>query len=150
MAKHLVQPGYTIRSTGVRSLRLPDGFVIGSQSKGVVGVNDGPDGRYASLLGHKVLLWPGSTGTDFAGQPYLQQANAMVEHWQQAAAQLNITLRGHVAINATLAQTAACDVVNVSPGLKVQQHATTLQLSSAAAGSFSISLQCQPMANGVN
>ena len=149
MAKHLVQPGFVMRSTGVRSVRLPDGFVIGSQSAGVIGVTDGPDGRYASLFGNQVHLWPGSTGTDFAGQPYLQQANAIIEHWQQGAAQLNLTLRGHVAINATLAQTAACHVVNVSPGLNVQQQATSLQLSSTAAGSFSIKLQCQPMANGV-
>ena len=149
MAKHLLQPGYAIRSTGVKSLRLPDGFVIGSQSTGVVGVTDGPDGRYASLLGNQVHLWPATTTTDFAGQPYLQQANAIVEHWQHSSSQLSITLRGHVAVNATLAQTAACQVVNVSPGLKVQQQATTLQLSSTVAGSFSINLQCQSTATEV-
>ena len=150
VAHLLGQPGYRIRSTGITSVRLPADFVIAAQSSGVIGVTAGPDGRYASLSGSEAYLLPAKGTTDFAGQPYLQQANAVVQQWQHRAAQLQISFLSHVPLAATLQQTSHCVITEKSAALSAQQQQGRLVLTSSAPGQFSLTLACQPAAGRLN
>lgn len=139
----IFQNGHRVRSTGIRSLRMPANFIVGARSSGVTGVANGPDGRYLSLLGPLAIIAPADSARHFDGAPYLHQANGMVQHWHTDATSVSLSLLSHVPLHATLLQTQHCRVQSHSPGLSIKPSQHELTLSSHLPGEYSLTLTCE-------
>lgn len=142
MAYHLSGPGFRVRSTGVRSLRLPGDLYLSPLSRGIAGVTQGPDGWYATLGAAVVELMPASNQQHLQGRPYLQQANAIVQEWRLDANDLWLELQSHVPLQAELRQVAGCQIISQSPALKLSRQADTIQLSTAEPATVQLQLRC--------
>lgn len=142
IAHHLLQPGFRIRSSSIRSLRLPTPWYLAATSSGVAGVNTGPDGWYATLSDPVAEIVPTTAPPHLPNRPYLQQANAILTQWQQEPDRLTVTLLSHVPLQATLLQTSGCKVVRKSENLQIQRFDSWWQLSSAQAGNIELQLSC--------
>lgn len=142
VAASLTHEGYVLRSTGIRSVRLPADTVLSADSSGIAGIVDGPDGRYATLVGPLAKVVATEQRRQFDGKPYLLQANGMVQHWQLDGQMLSLTLHSHIPLIAVLEQAEHCQVEQASNALTISRQQQKIQFSSTVAGHFSLTLRC--------
>ncbi len=144
LGKSIFDDAWYITSTGVRSARLLPNLVPAGQSKGIAGVNSGPDGNYLILSAPRTKLVVAKETQPFSGKPYLQQANAVVEHWSARANIIEMTLLSHQPLQATFAHADSCNLKDSDQSqVSARKQGDSLYLMTKAKGRFSLTLVCE-------
>jgi polysaccharide biosynthesis protein PelA len=136
---------WEIRGLGaLRTLRLDKrlGWPAVGDSIGVVGVDDGPSGRYVALSGAPTatLALAPKKPTD----PHLAYANATLQSWSVDRSRVRFRLRGHVPVVMALGGCNPSGGVD-APGARVRVDASkrTVQLSFGGQDTREVSISCR-------
>jgi hypothetical protein len=101
--------GWRFRGNGdLRTIRLADSQPIMSQATGVAGFRDAREGTYLHLS--SASAWFPTTANSQNSTPYLFDANARVSDWQVSKNAISLTLKGHTALEFSLANANDCQV----------------------------------------
>lgn len=102
--------GWHIRGNGeLRTLRAPAAMGLPDRkaSSGVAGHLAGSEGNYIHLTGGDALL---RFVTEKPGSVHLAEANARLTEWQSAGSDIRFSLKGHQALEFSLANAGHCSV----------------------------------------
>ncbi len=99
--------GWRIRGNGdLRTVRLTGGAPRLDNAEGVAGFNEGQEGLYVHLAGGSAWFQP--AGEIERSYPRLVDANARITGWRPEGNALSFDLKGHVALEFSLALPAGC------------------------------------------
>ena len=131
---------FLITSTGVKTLRLSGKFQhINLAASNVAGWNEGPDGRYVSLLDAKTLL---SFTSSNPIKPYLKNVNGIVNTWNVKQQTIEFSVTTYVPLQLIVSNGKTCKLVNSNIRLKRRTKGGNLYLTYPKAGDFSGLLEC--------
>ncbi|WP_462159660.1 endo alpha-1,4 polygalactosaminidase [Pseudoalteromonas sp. GB56] len=149
LGKSIYDDAWYISSTGVRTARLPKNQTPSGLSSGIAGINSGPDGNYVTLTSPRSKLVVANNSTAFSGKPYLQKANAIVEHFSAQANIIEMTVLSHQALQATFANARDCAIKeNGQATIATQEQGDSLQVSTKRKGRFALTLICSNIVGG--
>ncbi len=117
--------GWRFNGNGhLRTVRMPAslGQADVAASRNLAGWNPGIDGNYLHLGGSSA--WVRTSSSTPAPVPYLFDANARLEQWQQGSDKTELALKGHVPLRFSLANTQSCQVRANQRPLRAKRNAS--------------------------
>ena len=133
---------FIVISTGIKSLRISDDFAfVDLDTSTIAGWNEGPDGRYLSIINNRNQL---NFTNNKPMKPYLNKVNGIINHWQQKGAnQYAFSVSSHVPLLLTVSNGKSCKLIKSNVSLKKKVKGSNLLLSYAKAGQFNGILECK-------
>jgi hypothetical protein len=142
MARHLDGAWELRGMNSLRTVRLDKrlGWPDITESAGVVGVEDQPQGRYVSLSGTSIATL--ALSQKKPSEPHLVSANAMVQSWTVDRGRVKFRLKGHMPVKLSIGGCTGASGGG-SARIRTDSGRRLVQLSYASSDTKEVTLSCR-------